>query len=241
MEKNVLLMKKQSAIETVSSWYKTEGFYKDLVSFGFETIKPFLKGKTLLEIGPADGAMTKLLAPRFSHISLIEPSEKYAKLLRKEFPGATIHRTFLEQFSPTQTYDTIIMAHVLEHVDQPVTALKKLTISMNASSRLIIIVPNAQSLHRHLGVAMGLLKTVYSLNAYDKKLGHKRVYDHTQLHNDIHSAGLRCIRDGGIMMKLLSNAQMESWNPRIIRGLFSIGKTFPDICAELYAVCRKDD
>jgi len=234
-------MKKQQIIERVSSWYTTSGFYKQLVNFGFQTIQPFLKGKTVLEIGPADGAMTKLLTRRFSHISLIEPSHKYATMLQKAFPKATIYQSFVENFHPPQTYDTIVMAHVLEHVPRPVQALKHLKKAMRKSSRLIIVVPNANSIHRHVGVAMHLLNDVHDLNAYDKKLGHQRIYDSVLLRSHIKRAGLSIVAQGGIMVKPLSNAQMESWNPKIINGLFKVGQKLPDLCAELYMICVRND
>lgn len=232
-------MKNQTTIEHVSSWYKTDGFYKQLVALGFESVKPFLKGKKLLEIGPADGAMTKFFTHSFRDISLLEPSHKYATMLHKSFPGATIHESLVENFVPPTTYDTIVMAHVLEHVTKPVAALNRIKRAMNQKSRLIIIVPNANSIHRLLGVAMGLIKTKFTLNAYDKKLGHQRVYDGSNLAKHVQRAGLRIVSQGGIMLKPLSNDQMKSWNPDIIRGLFNAGRQLPDLCAEIYVVCVK--
>lgn len=230
-------MKQQNIIDTVSAWYKTDGFYERLVFFGFETIRPFLKGKKLLEIGPADGAMTKLLVPYFTDITLVEPSHKYVTLLQKIFPNITVCEKQIETFSPPTTYDTIVMAHVLEHISEPVKILKQLKTMMHKNSRLILIVPNADSLHRHLGVSMNLLPTTTTLNEYDKKLGHKRVYTQTLLYKQIRSAGLKILSGGGIMLKPLSNQQMESWDKKIIQGLFETGKLFPNLCAELYCVC----
>ena len=231
-------MNTHTDINTVSSWYKTAGFYKTLVSLGFETILPFFRGKTLLEIGPADGAMTELLVKHFSRITLLEPSMRYTTMLKSRFPHAVITQGFIESFIPKETYDTIVMAHVLEHVSNPMSALGNLKKAMNKSSRLIIIVPNADSLHRYLGVAMELLPKRTALNAYDKKLGHKRVYTKTLLTEHIHKSGLKIIHTGGIFIKPLSNDQMKSWDSAIIRGLFSIGRKLPDLCSELYVVCR---
>jgi 2-polyprenyl-3-methyl-5-hydroxy-6-metoxy-1,4-benzoquinol methylase len=231
-------MKKQQTVDRVSSWYTTAGFYKQLVQFGFRTIQPFLNGKTVLEIGPADGAMTTLLSDHFPDISLVEPSGKYAIMLHKKFPEAVIHQSLVENFHPPGTYDTIIMAHVLEHITDPVLALKHLKKAMQKSSRLIIIVPNADSIHRHVGVAMHLLRNIHDLNAYDKKLGHQRVYDRAQLHSHIKRAGLSIVSEGGIMIKPLSNAQMESWKPKMIQALYTIGKSMPKECGELYCICK---
>jgi len=230
-------MTQQHIINKVSSWYKTAGFYKRLVGFGFQTIQPYLTGKSLLEIGPADGAMTRLFAPPFTKLTLIEPSKNYVKLLHKQFPQADIHQTFIEHFKTEKIFDTIVMAHVLEHVGQPVSVLKRLRTMMHKKSRLILIVPNADSLHRNLGVSMGLLSKTTALNDYDKKLGHKRVYTRSLLQKHIAAAGFKIQSRGGIMLKPLSNNQMESWDKKIIEGLFETGKIFPDLCAELFCVC----
>lgn len=231
-------MNKHADVNTVSSWYKTGGFYKTLVNLGFETIQPFFRGQSLLEIGPADGAMTEFLVKHFSRVVLLEPSKRYVNILKSRFPHAVVMQQFVESFVPTATYDTIIMAHVLEHIENPVSALVNLKKAMHQSSRLIIIVPNADSVHRHLGVAMGLLPQRTALNAYDKQLGHKRVYTRALLTKHIHDSGLEITHSGGILIKPLSNDQMKSWNSTIVHGLFIIGRKLPDLCSELYVVCR---
>jgi 2-polyprenyl-3-methyl-5-hydroxy-6-metoxy-1,4-benzoquinol methylase len=230
-------MKRQHVIDKVSSWYKTAGFYQRLVGLDIRTIQPYLTGRSLLEIGPADGAMTQFLTRKFSELTLVEPSKTYAALLRKKFPAADIRQTVIEHFTTEKIFDTIIMAHVLEHVGQPVSILKRVKKLMQRTSQLILIVPNANSLHRHLGVAMGLIPRITALNAYDTKLGHRRVYTRKLLQKHIREAGLKVKSYGGIMLKPLSNNQMESWDKKIIEGLYLTGKTFPDLCAELYFVC----
>lgn len=230
-------MKTTNTIEQVSSWYTTDGFYAQLVRLGHKTIQPYFYGTSLLEIGPADGAMTQLLTADFSRVTLLEPSQKYAKQLRAQFPDATIIQNTAEHVDTTVTYDTIILAHVLEHISKPVSTLKRIRKLMKPKSKLIIIVPNANSIHRFVGVGMGLIAKRTHLTPYDHKLGHKRVYTPELLTKHIQQANLRVVASGGILLKPLSNDQMKSWDPDVINGLYKAGTLLPDLCAELYIVC----
>ena len=102
----------------------------------------------------------------------------------------------------------------------------------------MINVPNAHSLHRQLGVKMGLLEKVTDLNAQDKKLGHKRVYTPALLSEHIQQSGLVADRIGGIMLKPLSNRQMNDWDEPMLKALFELGDDFPELSSELYAALR---
>jgi len=38
-----------------------------------------------------------------------------------------------------------------------------------------------------------------------------------------------------VLLKPLSNSQMESWDPDIIEALYEVGKELPDYCSPIYA------
>lgn len=227
-------------VRRVSGWYKTEGFYQTLLELEFGEIRKFFSGRKALEIGPADGFHTARLPRFFDDVTCIEPAEKYCQGLSKKLgKRLRIIPRFLDEVELEETFDTILCAHLLEHLRNPVEALKKIARWMHSRSRLILIVPNANSLHRHVGVALGMLRSVSQLNGLDKKLGHFRVYDKNRLLKEVNEARLKVERIGGVMIKPLSNAQMESWEPKLVRALHRAGHAFPDWCADLIFVCRK--
>jgi hypothetical protein len=81
---------------------------------------------------------------------------------------------------------------------------------------------------------MGLLRGLNDYSARDIQLGHMRVYDISLLTQHVAAAGLEVIDLQGILIKPLSNAQMQSWGPAVIDALFEVGREEPDLCNELY-------
>lgn len=71
-----------------------------------------------------------------------------------------------------ENYDTIVAFGILEHLENPLTAM----LQFKSTKRICITVPNANSLHRHLGVRLGMLDKLQDLHQGDLDIGHKRVY-----------------------------------------------------------------
>ena len=51
-------------------------------------------------------------------------------------------------------------------------------------------------------------------------------------------AGLSVERCEGIMMKVVSNAQMQTWPEPLLRALLAVGRDHPELAAQIYARCR---
>ncbi len=239
MEDKIKEIKK---LENISKWYsgRNWGFYTKLVYFGFLTLKPYFKKGNVLEVGCADGAMTQYLTQIFNDITVVDPSKKYVRLVLKTYPFIKGYVSLFEDFKPPEKYKNIILAHILEHVKNPVLFLKKAKQCLQDNGVILVIVPNANSLHRQAGVLMGLLKKVTDLNESDIEIGHRRVYTIKTLMRDIKKAGLKIKKWGGIFLKPLSNKQIEeSWSDYLINAYYELGKKYPEIAAELYVVCSK--
>ena len=207
--------------------------------YSYDTIKAHFKGSTALEIGPAHGDMTTLLKDKFENLHILEAS----KLLLDKIPNynnVVKHHDLIENFDPDIKYDTIIMGHVLEHIADPIIALKKIYSILKNDGSFIVSVPNAKSIHRLVAVEMGILENEYKLNSRDIELGHYRVYDMEILEDHLKNSGFKVNLMGGYFLKPLSNGQIESnWSDEMIEGFYKIGKYFQNNCAEIYAVCTK--
>lgn len=227
-------------LESGSDWYLQEqlDFDKRLIRYRYETIQPKFSGRNCLELGPAEGEMTQFLVQDFEQLTVIEgSSELLAKIPNNE--NLTKINCLFEQFEPEQPFDTIILEHVLEHVDDPVGLLRRVKDWLSDDGRLFLGVPNGNSIHRLVAVKMGMLKNPCELNSRDHALGHRRVYTPTTFRDDIERSGLNVLEMGGVYFKPLSNGQIqETWTEEMIQGFFELGKDFPDIAAEIYAVCR---
>lgn len=227
-------------LNDVAGWYKnTEwGFYTKIVWYSYVSVRPFLAGAKCLEMGPADGEMTGFLKDDFEELHVVDAAEAFVRSAEKLGPNVVGHVSLFESFEPPTSYDTIVMSHVLEHVHDPVAVLQKAVTWLNPGGRIVAIVPNADSLHRRLGVKLGMLQTRNELNSQDVEIGHRRVYDREDLDRDILTAGLTAVSKGGIFLKLLSNTQMLMFDDdRLVDAMFELGKDLPELCSEIYSVC----
>ncbi|MEO7561811.1 MAG: class I SAM-dependent methyltransferase [Ferruginibacter sp.] len=207
--------------------------------FVYRSIRPYFKGNTALELGPASGYMTKSLVNDFQTLHLIEGSKSLIDQI-PDYPNVTKHCSMFEEFESNMQFDTIIMSHVLEHIEKPLEVLNKIKYWLKDDGIFIISVPNAKSLHRIVAVKMGLLESEYTLNQRDLALGHYRVYDLQTLSIDITNSGFKVIKSGGSFLKPLSNAQIEEyWTNEMVEGFFELGKQFPENCAEIFIICSK--
>ena len=222
-------------------WY-VEGqldFDRKLIHYRYKTIKKHIKGPFGLELGSAEGEMTQYLIDDFEHLTSVDGSNELLKLIPYYENHTKIH-SFFEDYKPEKKFNTIIMEHILEHVDNPIEIMQLAKKWLEEDGVMLLGVPNALSIHRLVAVKMGLLKTPDELNARDHALGHQRVYSMTTFLKDIEKAGLKVIEKGGVFFKPLSNAQIENnWNEEMIEGFYELGKDFPENAAELYVVCQK--
>jgi 2-polyprenyl-3-methyl-5-hydroxy-6-metoxy-1,4-benzoquinol methylase len=231
----------QERLRRVAQWYSNRtGFYSQLVVLGFRSLEPYFVPGNVLEMGSADGQMTELLEACFDDISVVDGSEEYVEAIRSRMPGIRAYAALFEEFEPPEAYDNIVMAHILEHVEDPVAILLRAASWLRPGGRVQIIVPNANSVHRLVGVKMGLLSAPTNLNEDDVRIGHRRVYTPETLLADISSAGLRIIDRTGIFFKPISNRQIEdSWSQEMINGFYELGKDFPDLATEILVACER--
>jgi 2-polyprenyl-3-methyl-5-hydroxy-6-metoxy-1,4-benzoquinol methylase len=152
--------------------------------------------------------------------------------------------SLFENFESEKKFDYIFACYVLEHVKDPIKFLKHATGLLNKNGLLFILVPNARALSRQLAQHMGLLDDLYSLTKNDIAHGHRRVYDRAILNRDIQSSGLKQINQGGLILKLLADFQMDQLiksnilGAEQIEGLYKMGLEYPDLSGTLFSVCN---
>lgn len=227
-------------IEKVASWFSTKkGFDCKILKYTAKTLIPFCKGPRILELGCADGLMTEILVGNFDEIVAVDGSESLIEMAKKNVKGnVTFHCALFEEFEPQEKFDTIIMTHVLEHVIEPVSLLKRTKNWLNEKGIILICVPNATSLHRKIGKAMGFINELTEPSEADIKLAHRRVYSIDTLKKDIQKADLNIETWGGIFLKPRPSSVMELWDDDVLDAFYEVGKELPIYCSELYAVCK---
>lgn len=213
-----------------------------LIQRRYEHLSQYFAGKCCLELGSAEGSGTPYLLDSFDEVTIVDGSKDALRSVAKKIASpklTAVHSYFEDLDLNGKKFDTIVLAHILEHVDDPVATLRIAKTFLNKGGVIIADVPNGSSLHRQVGVKMGMLKTKTDLNDADLSIGHQRVYTPETFKNDINKAGLAVETFGGMFVKVTSNSQTEEvFNTDQLEALFQVGVDNPEIAAEIFVICR---
>jgi trans-aconitate methyltransferase len=227
-------------IASASTWYLTEqlDFDRQLIGFRYRTLRPYFKGPRGLELGSAEGQMTRLMADDFDHLTVVDGAPDLLDAM-PNISNVTKILSLIEDFAPSGKFNTVIVDHVLEHVADPPSILLRARDWLAPGGRMIVGVPNAHSIHRLIGVKLGLLADPTDLNDRDRAVGHRRVYTPGSFEQELEVAGLRVVKLGGVFLKPLSSQQIQDgWDDALKEAFFQLGTEFPRHAAELFAVCE---
>ena len=120
-------------------------------AYSFQVFSRFFSGDSILEMGPAEGVMTELLAKTGMDLSIVEGSNDFCLRLQKMYPQAHVTHSLFEDYRPTRKFDNIILGHVLEHVENPKVLLTHVKSWLKPGGRVICAVPNSRSLQSASG------------------------------------------------------------------------------------------
>jgi 2-polyprenyl-3-methyl-5-hydroxy-6-metoxy-1,4-benzoquinol methylase len=221
------------------SWY-AKGANGASVQYCAKVFERFWRGSRCLELGPAEGLMSEQLAARFPELTLVEGSGKFCEELCGRFPTTKVVHSLFEDYRPEVAFDTIILGHVLEHVENPRELLRKVGGWLAEGGVLCAGVPNSRSLHRQAAVIMGLLPREDALNESDLHHGHRRVYDPESFRAEFLAAGLKLHCFGGYWLKPLATSQIDAhWTPEMLAAFMSLGERYPDVAGEIYVIAGR--
>lgn len=209
-----------------------------------DAIRPFV-GFRVLEIGAGIGNITNQLIPR-DHYLATDIAPHYLEYLRSfalSKPYLEVGRIDVEEpgaFAPLDgRFDTVICLNVLEHVADPIGALRNMRRALQRGGRLILYVPQGQGLYSSL----------------DRVLGHRCRYSREQLRHELVAAGFVVERlvpfnragtpgwyfNGGILRRTRFNpVQMKLFN-QVIPIVRRVDRFLPWPALGLIAVARADD
>jgi|HubBroStandDraft_4_1064222.scaffolds.fasta_scaffold43899_2 2-polyprenyl-3-methyl-5-hydroxy-6-metoxy-1,4-benzoquinol methylase len=217
-----------------------DGVCAAAAEYSLRIVKRHLVGKKILEVGPADGHMTRGLVNDFD-LTLVEPSETLCEKLRHSFTRAQVINSLVEDFVTSQRFDNILLCHLLDHVRDPEQVVRLAGSWLSPGGKIIAIAPNSESLHRQAAVRMGLLPAVNAFSERDQVQGKRRIFSRHEFRRLFSSAGLEIEFFGGYWLKPVSNRQMEQqWTPDMIDAFFALGEQYPEIAAEMCLVAHRE-
>lgn len=201
--------------------------------------------KRILDLGIGDGrvftALTTMKRQPNIEIHFLEASLALTEEYQTTDPGIFIHNTLFEDFTSDLTFDLIIASHVFEHVSDPKALVSRLEALLSSKGTLLVIVPNADSLHRLLAVEIGVQKDKHDLSPRDHLVGHRRVYDLPWLKSEFDDSHLNVIQERGFFVKPFSNAQLMEFPLEIVKGLIRLGDQIPaGFCANVALALEKE-
>jgi SAM-dependent methyltransferase len=190
--------------------------------------------------------MTGLLLDSHNYVHVIEPSSEMAGLLRNKFlDKVLVTEATIESVQIQEKFDYIYLIHTLEHLDDPIAALKKISSLLKDGGVLLVAVPNARALSRQIAVQMGLIPFHTAVTEGERLQGHHRTYSMDLFESDVRDAGLSILFSGGVLLKTLANFQFDAAvetglvSQDYIEALDKLSEVYPDLSSSIFAIATK--
>ncbi len=200
---------------------------KEFNRWMYQTIKPFLKG-SILELGSGIGNISDYIIKDFSNVTLSDFNFYYKEHLEKKYHNnknvkeiITLdlqNNYFDKQNSATNTFDSIVLLNVIEHLANDALAIQLCNFLLKKNGNLIVLAPAYNFLYSQL----------------DKILGHYRRYTIKSLSRQfsnhpfeiIHKQYFNLLGIGGwlIYNKILKKERIDNSKMKIFNGLVSFAK-----------------
>lgn len=213
------------------------------------SFEPFFRSGSVLELGSFKGDFTKRLLPHFDDVTCVEASSEAIVAARAVLPSKVeFHHGLFEAINLPRRYDHIVLTHVLEHLDNPVSVLKRINKEwLSKTGRLFLVCPNANAPSRQIAVKMGLISHNSAITPAEDAHGHRITYSLDTMERDARAAGLKVIHRSGIFFKALANFQWDRLlktdiiSDGYLDGCFMLGQQYPDLCSSILLVCEAGD
>lgn len=237
----------RSFIERARATYTLESQQdKVMRELAVRTFAPYVQPEwNCLHLGYSAGVDAGLLRVRVKSLDIVEGCAAFVAAGRAQgYENVAFHHCLFEEFATDKKYDAVFALYVLEHVFNVPELLLMIKSILEPQGLLFVVVPNARALSRQLALHMGILADLKALTKNDHSHGHRRVYDRALLSRDLTAAGFQIIAQGGLLLKLLADFQMNDLlqqgvlTSQHVDGLYKLGLEYPDLCGTLFSVCK---
>jgi SAM-dependent methyltransferase len=191
----------------------------------------------VLEVGVGSGATTKMLIEHFDRVTCVDLEQErieevaaYVAEPKPEFVCAAAEAVAL----PEGAFDHVFLIGLLEHLPDPPAVLRNVRPALSDKGRMHVLVNNAGSIHRHLGVALGQIRDVEDRSQSDIMLGHYRVYTPDKLQAEIERCGFKIDYIDLHYLKPLPTKRMDELPLWMSEAFVKLGRKFPEFSAYTY-------
>jgi SAM-dependent methyltransferase len=212
-----------------------------------KSFEPFFNEGSLLELGSFKGDFTRRLLPYFDDVTCVEASDVAIEEAEGKLGGRVkFVNSLFEKATLPKRYDNIVFTHVLEHLDDPVSVLKRINDEWLAEGgRFFLVCPNANAPSRQIAVKMGLISHNAAVTPAEAEHGHRCTYTLDTLERDAVAAGLKVVHRSGIFFKALANFQWDRLlktdiiSKEYLEGCYKLGQKYPDLCSSIFLMCER--
>jgi 2-polyprenyl-3-methyl-5-hydroxy-6-metoxy-1,4-benzoquinol methylase len=153
------------------------------------------RGRRLLEIGVGHGAFLNLAAQQHWAVTGVDVSKYAAAYVRDRYGLPVICGSIEASELSAEGYDVVHMSHVLEHLQDPIAALRRIRTLLTSGGVVAIEVPNELE-----NLQIKLLRSVSRLPAYRVACTHVTFFTAATLRRALETAGfapvvVRTLRD----------------------------------------------
>ena len=242
---------KNRNIEEYSVTYNQLPFEDILVKYrkklALQQIQKF-NPTSLLEVGCGNSPLFTDL-PNNINITIIEPAPKFAKQAESlDGKNVTVLNDYLEQANINSKFDFIVVSSLLHELSDRTAFLKELIKYCHKDTILHFNVPNKNSLHRLLAVAMGLIDSPDNISDNQKSMNQEGiVFDLETLKSFLGQYNLIEINSGGLFVKPFTHKQMQSLvdggflTEKMLDGLSELAYTMQEYSSEIWVNVRLGD
>ncbi len=201
---------------------------------------------TLLEVGCGMDSIANYTET--AAVTIVEPSEKFAKKAQSERKAQVYHSTLEDAVSNLKSmhFDFILVSSLLHEVEDPLSFLMCVNSLMDPETTVHINVPNADSFHRLLALESGMIRTTTEPSALNMRFQQKTVFSMQSLKKIIEQTAasskkqLNILEEGSYFVKPFTHTQMEQClesgilDENIMDGLNKMIKYMPLLGSEIY-------
>lgn len=185
-------------------------------------------GTPVLDIGIGHGVLIDAIIEKFGECSVVEKSGRLVQAARARHPKSLkAYESNVEKFEPVNQFQTIFATGILHHVEEPQEVLRRISGWLKPGGNIILSVPNGHSVHRAMGVALGIQESLLSQTQTGERSGVSHVFSPKSLGRLVDESGLSITQRIGSYVKVLSNAQMAQFSEEELDQLFQFGRTVP--------------
>jgi len=225
---------------TANEHYVSDQIDPMFIAAARDWLYPHLVHGRILNVGLGYGTWDERLCRETgSKVIGLDISSELVEHHRAKYPQIEYSAVDVFGYRPPHAFDTIVASHLLEHIDDAIGLLRLFGQWLTPQGRLLVVVPNAHSVHRIIGRRMGLLRELTDLNEGDRMLGHVRVYTPALLRSHFQEATLQVREFSGVTFKSLSNRQLAAMPREYVEACCALSTEVGDLAGQLAVVASR--